>query len=219
MRLPIHLDDNAMTPVRPEARRPFLPHLGRRLRHHAVLLIGLGILASQLSAKKPKKVAEPEQDQIEVVAHIPVAVGTGTRFFPTTHYSQYYLYVEHGAGHGVTLIDVTDPSKPHVIGEIENADQGSRAFLAVTGTAALTTDAQRSAPTAQPVQTIRIFNFSDPLHPKVVQEFRNVTNITQDEGRGLFFLANDEGIWILRQHYAMDPKVEEEYKRHVLYDH
>ena len=213
MRLPIHLDDNTMTPVRPEATKPSLAHLGRRLRHHAVLLVGLAILASQLSAKKPKKVAEPEQDQIEVVAHIPMADGPGTRFFTTPHYSQSYLYVEHGTGHSVTLIDVTD------LGEIGNADQGSRALFAVTGTAALTTDAPRPAPTGQPVQTVRIFNFSDQLHPKVVQGFRNVTNITQDERRGLFFLANDDGVWILRQHYATDPKVEEEYARHVVYDH
>jgi hypothetical protein len=194
----------------------------RRFRRYALLLlVGLGVLASSLSAKKNhKKVQpEPEQDQIQVAAHIPIADGPGTRFFTTAHYSQYYLYIEHGAGQGVTLIDVTDPSKPHVIAEIGNAGQGSGALLAVTGTAVLTTDAPSSAPTAQPVQTIRIFNCSDPLHPKVVQEFRNVTNITQDERRGLFFLANDDGVWILRQHYATDPKVEKEYARHVLYDH
>ena len=190
-------------------------------RRSLLLLVGLPFLVLQLSAKKNAKKAQPEpdQDQIQVAAHIPFTDGPVTGFLATTHYSQYYLYIEHGIGHGVTLIDVTDPSKPHVIARIANAGQGIGALLAVAGTAALTTDAPHPAPTGQPIQTIRILNLSDPLNPKVVREFRNVTNITQDERRGLFFLANDDGLWILYQHYAADPKVEQEYERHVIYDH
>jgi hypothetical protein len=43
--------------------------------------------------------------------------------------------------------------------------------------------------------------------------------MSRDERRGLIFLANPEGIWILHQSFAEDPEVEKEYARRILYDH
>lgn len=68
-------------------------------------------------------------------------------------------------------------------------------------------------------QTIRIMNFSDPQHPVVDREFAGVTAISRDEGRGLIFIANPQGVWILRQRLAEDPEVEKAYEQRVLYDH
>jgi hypothetical protein len=62
-------------------------------------------------------------------------------------------------------------------------------------------------------------DFSDPLHPKVAREFTGVTAISRDERRGLIYVANAEGVWILQQSFAEDPEVEREYAHHVLYDH
>ena len=62
--------------------------------------------------------------------------------------------------------------------------------------------------------------FADPLHPTVKQEFEGVTAMAQDDKRGLIFLANDAGIWILRQHYALSPEDEAFQKEieHTIYD-
>jgi hypothetical protein len=68
-------------------------------------------------------------------------------------------------------------------------------------------------------QTLTIMDLSDPQHPKVAREFTGVTAIGKDDKRGLVFIANGEGVWILQQHFADDPQVEEEYTRQVLYDH
>jgi hypothetical protein len=78
------------------------------------------------------------------------------------------------------------------------------------------------ATAAKPVldpQTIRIMDLSDPRHPKVAREFAGVTAIGADDRRGLIFLANPEGVWILQQSVAQDPEVEKAYAHHVLYDH
>ena len=72
---------------------------------------------------------------------------------------------------------------------------------------------------ASAVQTIRIMDFSDPLHPKVAREFTGVTALSRDDRRGLIFVANPEGVWILHQSFAEDPEVEKAYAHHVLYDH
>jgi hypothetical protein len=180
------------------------------------LLISAGLEAKDKKVKTPPK--EPE-DAIEVVGHIPLTNGSVMRFLTTQHYSSYYLYAERAAGNGVTLVDVTKPARPSVLGDVAYAPNGGAGSLfAVAGTAALVADGQATSPTLAP-QTIRIMDFSDPLHPKVDHEFTGVTAVTRDERRGLIFLANAEGIWILHQNLAQDPEVEKAYAHHVIYDH
>jgi hypothetical protein len=65
---------------------------------------------------------------------------------------------------------------------------------------------------------VRIISFADFERPKVTREFAAVTAIGRDEERGLVFLANPEGIWILKEQAAEDPAVEAAYANYVLYD-
>src|ERR1051326_5501500 len=95
---------------------------------------------------------------------------------------------------------------------------GAGSLFAVAGTAALTTDQQTKTSTAASTQTVRIMDFSDPQHPKVARQFDGVTSISRDERRSLIFLANGEGIWILRQSYAEDPEAKKEYEKYILYN-
>jgi len=43
--------------------------------------------------------------------------------------------------------------------------------------------------------------------------------MSKDGGRGLIFVANADGIWILQQHLAQDPEVQKAYENYVLYSH
>jgi hypothetical protein len=183
-----------------------------------VLVAGLTMLAPAVNAKNNPSPAP--KDEIEVVGHIPLTDGPVTRFLSTQHYSSYYLYAEHGAGKTVTLIDVTKTSRPSVLTDVSYAsNSGSDNLAVVAGTAALvTSEAAAPAPAPAP-QTIRIMDFSDPRNPKVAHEFNGVTAMSRDDRRGLIFVANAEGIWILRQRLAEDPEVEKAYARYVLYSH
>jgi hypothetical protein len=60
-------------------------------------------------------------------------------------------------------------------------------------------------------------DFSDPLHPKITREFTGITAIERDDGRGLIFLANADGIWILHQDFALDPEVQRAYEYYTIY--
>jgi hypothetical protein len=167
--------------------------------------------------KKPKAPEKTPQDSIDVVAHFPATNGLVRRFLSTDHYSSHYLYVEHDGGAGVTLIDISNASRPTVLGEVAYPGGSAGNLVAVAGTAALATSAdavQAAAP-----QTLRIFDFSDPRNPKVAREFTGVTAIDRDDRRGLIFIANGEGIFILHQNRAQDPEVEKAYAHHVIYDH
>lgn len=185
------------------------------------------LTASFLADAKDRKVKDQPkdpQDQIEVVGHVALTNGPVKRFVTTQHYSSYYLYAENDTGKNATLIDVTKATRPSVLGDVTISSTGGAGSLyAVTGTAALVTDGEagtsQNGPPPNSPRTIRILNFADPLHPQVTREFTGVTATSRDERRGLIFVANNEGIWILHQAFAEDPEVEKAYAHHVVYDH
>jgi hypothetical protein len=182
-----------------------------------MVVIPVSVLAKD---KKGKSTAKDPQDAIEVVGHIASTNGPVTRFLVTQHYSSYYLYAEHGTSGNVTLIDITKTGQPTVLSDVSYASGGgSDSLVAVSGTAAVVGSAPSNATPSPAPQTIRIMDFSDPQHPKVAHEFSGVTAMSRDERRGLIFVANPEGIWILHQSLAQDPEVEKEYARYVLYAH
>jgi hypothetical protein len=60
-------------------------------------------------------------------------------------------------------------------------------------------------------------DFSDPRNPKVAREFTGVTAMSRDDGRGLIYVANAAGVWILQRHFAEDPEVQKAYEDYVIY--
>ena len=187
-----------------------------------MLLAGLTVAAPAIYAKDKKSKTPPAapKDEIEVVGHIPSTDGPVKRFFTTQHYSSYYLYAEHEAGANLTLIDITNTNRPSVLADVSyTATSGSSNVALVAGTAALVTSEPTASAQVPVPQTIRIMDFSDPRNPKVAREFDGVTAMSRDDRRGLIFVANADGIWILRQHLAEDPEVEKAYSRYVLYSH
>lgn len=176
-----------------------------------LLLLCLLPLAGFAKAKPP---APDRQDHIEVIAHLPLA-GTEpvTRFFETRHYNQEYLYAEHVDHEHVTLINVTAADHPTVMSEIQLPTQSPADLISVVGNSALieaqsSTSRANSNSSRAATQTYRIMSFLDPAHPTVKREFTGVTAIASDDKRGLIFLANNDGMWVLRQKFAMSPEAE-----------
>lgn len=137
--------------------------------------------------------------------------------FRLQHYSRYYLYAERADGK-VTVIDITDAKAPSRVANVAYPANQKSDLPALTGTVALVGSATPAQSEETP-QTVRIMNLSDPSHPKVAREFAGVTAVGRDNQRGLVFLANGDGIWILHEHFAEDPAIESAYAHHVLYDH
>jgi len=189
----------------------------------SMLLGGLaaGGAAAQAKDKTAKAPPAVPKDEIQVVGHVPLLGGPVTKFQSTQHYSSYYLYAEHDGGKSVTLIDVTKAAKPSVLTDVSySASGGFDGLLVVAGTAALVNSepATPAVTTPQTPQTLKIMDFSDPQHPKVDREFTGVTAIGRMDSRGLIFVANGDGIWILQQHLAEDPAMEKAYAEYVMYN-
>ena len=157
--------------------------------------------------KHPPKQPAAQQDEITVVAHLPLTTAPITRFLTTQHYRREYLYAENGSGKVVTLLDITSVQQPSVLAEMPLPSGMPETLVTVTGNVALVSS-QQTPTTTSPLEprSFRILNFADPLHPTVQQEFTGVTALFHNERRGLIFLANQEGIWILQQHFALSPE-------------
>jgi hypothetical protein len=170
--------------------------------------------AVTLNAKTKHHHDEPDQDQIAIQSHLQLAGAPITGFIATQHYSRSYVYAERGAGNPVALIDVTDTAHPVVVSEIPMA-VGSSALLSVAGTAAIA--GQSSASKEPAPQSVSIMDFSNPAQPKVTKTFDGITALERVSNGSVILIANKEGVWVLKQHFALDPKVEERYAREVVY--
>ena len=183
-----------------------------------ILLAGLA-LPTQSALGKSSREGDRLQDRIRVVGHIPLSDTTIARLVLTEHYGLDYVYAEHADGRDVTVMDVTDPSAPSVVSEIVYPAIGkANDLLAVAGTAALVTGAA-PAYSKPGVRSVSIVSFADPAHPKVTREFTGVSAIGRDSARGLVFLANADGIWILQERFSDDPTLDKAYENYVLYYH
>jgi hypothetical protein len=184
-------------------------------KKNIVLLMAVAVLIPPAVAKD-RKSKDSAKDEIQVIGHVQLPNGPVRRFLLTDHYSSVYLYAERDAGKNVTLIDVTKPSRPSVIADLANAGGDSGNLTLATGTAALVSSAPGAVPSGGP-QSIRIMDFSDLKNPKVVREFSGVTAMSRDERRGLVYIADGDGVWVLQQRLATDPEVEKAYDYYVRY--
>jgi len=181
-----------------------------------ILFVGLAVSLPSMAAG-PTPPNSP-QDRIDVLGHFRLTSGPVIRLIPTQHYSQYYLYAELKNGKTATVIDVTNATAPSRVADVSYpTNDQSDDLLAVTGTAALVAG-PAPAEVPETPRSVRIMSFADPSHPTLVREFTGVTAIGRDAERGLVFLANPEGVWILRQDPAEDPAVVKAYQHDVLYD-
>jgi hypothetical protein len=169
---------------------------------------------SPLDAKGHKNNDAP-QDRIEVVAHLALTSGPVTHFLETQHYRRNYLYAEGSGGSTVTLIDVTDISRPTIVSTSSSAS-GTTNVITAAGTAALVSESPAATTTSATGKRFRIMSFADPQHPTVKQEFANVSAVSRDESRGLIFVANSQGIWVLHEKLATDPEFEREWEHMAL---
>jgi hypothetical protein len=179
----------------------------------ATILVAAAVTSVETDAKVKHQRADP-QDQIEIEAHIQVAAGPVTRFVATRHYDRSYVYAEREAGMPVTLIDITNPTHPNVLSEVALGPAPGE-LLAAAGTSALAGDVGTAKPSAP--QTISLMDFSDPAQPKMTKQFEGVTAVEKIAGGSVILLANKDGIWILKQHFAEDPAAERRYANEVVY--
>ena len=165
--------------------------------------------------KTSTKITAPNDDQIEVIAHVAFD-GTGvTQVTTGEHWRKNYLYLN--SSDKITVVDVTNGGHPSITSEYRHFLPAGQAHVQViVGNAALLADAQ---PAAHAPSSISIMSFANPEDPKVVRQFTKVTGFLVDSRRGFIYVVNNEGLWILNEKPARDIELEKQYDRELMYNH
>jgi len=157
----------------------------------------------------------PEPDRIAIMSRLPLSGRPVVQLTLGSHWQRNYLYISRGGAEPVAVLDVTDAASPKEAGQLDLPRQKADGTIsAVVGTAALI-----ASPAPPPLtQTVTILSFADPEHPTIVREFEGVTAMINDPSRGLVYLADAKGIWVLHLEPATDEPLEEQYRQYILYN-
>jgi len=158
-------------------------------------------VAWSLAKDEPPK--KPTDVPATVIAHLPLPQATGNQMLLQKEEGKQYLYVQQASKQGFMVVDVSKPEKPNLLKRTAQSTQATAGSLEMVTPQVAIAEAPEKKPTtltssSHPTETVRVLDLSDPRNPKTIQEFNGVTSMLPDGGRGLIFLTNNEGLWILR---------------------
>lgn len=158
---------------------------------------GVMTAASMVANTKPAEVPA------KVIAHLRLQEAPGGEMLLQTRGDKHYLYVQKASKQGFTVVDVTKPALPSLVNRTTSSSDATAGKLELVspdiGLAEVPDKNSKGVirSTDNPTETVRVLDLSDPAHPKVIQTFTGVTSTLQDPGRGLIYVANNDGLWVL----------------------
>ena len=180
-------------------------------------LLAVLAIASPAGAKTPRNAAVTMLNGVEVIGHVAFQQGdTAKHLLPYAQGRKSYLYVQLASRPALVAIDVTHAAKPAVASEVAlPAGTGG----VVVGNSALLPETEDGGSGATP-RSVTVMNLADAAHPKVVRQFDNVSGFLKDQARGLIYVVNDDGLWILHAAPSPDEQLlQRQYAHDVIYAH
>lgn len=146
---------------------------------------------------------KPTDVPATVIAHLPLPQAAGSQMLLQKEDGKNYLYVQQASKQGFMVVDVTKPDKPNLLKRTAQANPATAGNLQMVTPDVGIAESPEKKPTTltssnHPTSNVRVLDMSDPRNPKTRQEFNGVTSILPDGGHGLIYVANNEGLWILR---------------------
>ena len=178
---------------------------GGTLRIFSLLFSLLPVLAgAALASEQPAP--KPTDVPATVIAHLPLPQATGNQMLLQKENGKQYLYVQQAAKQGFMVVDVTKPEKPSLLKRTAESNQATSGNLEMVSPDVAIAEAPEKTPgtltsNSHPTETVRVLDLSDPRNPKTLETFNKVTSLLPDGGHGLIYLANNEGLWILRYNH------------------
>ncbi len=158
------------------------------------LAVGLAVPVTKASARSNQPDAAAT-----VIAHLPLEGGPATQMFMQDRAGKQYLYIDQGSDTGYTVVDVSKPAKASIV---RHGAPGDSMEIVQGGIGiAETKDASKSKPvtSSKPAsESIKVLDLRDPANPRTVQTFKGVTSVLVDSKHNVFYLTNNDGLWVLK---------------------
>ncbi len=166
----------------------------------ATVLFAIGIAAAPSMFAKPKE-KKAEASNLGVIAHVQLDGGTATRMVLMEKNGKEYLYLGLASSSGVCVFDVTTPAAPRKLERFAGAS-GAQAdeFQLVGDTLAVSSRSGKPTIASEDAaaRSVTILNMTDPTNPQPIQTFSEVTSVVADNARGVIYLSNGEGLWVVQ---------------------
>ena len=160
-------------------------------------LLAAPAFSSEPSTRKPADVPAV------AIAHLALPQAAGSQMFLQKEDGKQYLYVQQASTQGFMIVDVTRPDRLSLLKRTAQSDQATAGNLQMISPDVAIAEAPEKTPTtiasaARPAEAVRLLDLTDPRNPKILETFSKVTSLLPDGRRGLIYLSNDEGLWVLR---------------------
>ena len=160
-------------------------------------ILALAMIASPALFASNHKAPDRNGESANVIAHVPLSGPSATRMFTQYQDGRRYLYVDQGAVNGVTVIDVSRPSHPVVVRHTTWPNDSASGDVRFLGSDLAISEVPAQTVNQAP-RTLNVLDVVDAGRPAVLQTFSGVTSVLSDQPRNLLYVANNDGLWILR---------------------
>jgi len=150
---------------------------------------------SALAKHRNKKL---DEQPVAVLAHVALPGAPAGQMILQEHNGRQYLYLVRNSRKGFTVVDVTKPAEPNIVKRVAWPNGASAGRLQLVGGTVALAEGSPGNAAPIPTETVEVLDLSDPINPRTIQTFTDVTSLVPDEGRNLVYLANKDGLWILR---------------------
>jgi hypothetical protein len=166
-----------------------------KLNPTAMAVLATVLLVSGGASAKDHKAKGPDS-QARVVAHIPLTgLSAIDMAMQNKGNDKVYLYVQHSKDQGISIIDVSNPTEPKIVGTTPWPDLAPSSRMNLAGDLAII--AENDVPRRSGSNDgLVLWDLSNPAAPRVVQKFEGVVKWLQDE-RDFVYVLNAEGLWIV----------------------
>jgi hypothetical protein len=167
------------------------------------ILTGLLLIANHASAKDRQAKID---HAAHVVAHIPMdGLSSIDMTIQKKADNKYYLYVQHGADQGISVIDIAKPGEPKLLGVNAWPDPAMSGHMNIAGGLALIAETEVPPVRRKPsTEELTVWDMSNPTLPRVVEKFSGVVKWLQDE-RSFIYVLNKDGLWVVSEPTMAQP--------------
>ena len=116
-----------------------------------------------------------------------------------------YLYVQHSKSEGILVIDVTQPKKPKVLGVVSWPNPAVAGQMDIAGSLGIITESGAAPNHYKTLSDLVVWDLSNPVSPRVVQQFSGVVRWFEDE-RDFIYVLNGDGLWVISMTVDQEPE-------------
>ncbi len=171
-----------------------------------LLVLSFLVFPAVLTMASEQPASKPTDVPATVIAHLPLPQATGSEMMLQKEHGKQYLYVQQAAKAGYMVVDVSHPDAPALLKRAAGSNQATEGELKmVTPNVAIAEAPEKTPETLTSskhlTETVRVLDLSDPKNPRTLETFTNVTSTLADGRHGLLYVANDDGLWVLRYNH------------------